>query len=300
MPRSDVTIDIKARDAQLQGKLKGVGNSIRAFARRAGEAIKNLNRRFIMLASVIGGISAVAAAKQEQAEKKLTAVLKATGGAAGFTANELRKLASQLQLVTNYGDEVTISAMGILASFKEIKGDIFVEAIQSAQDMSAVMGTDLKSSVVQLGKALNDPIIGAVTLRRVGVTLTEQQMTQIKVFTENNQLMKAQRVILAELKSEFGGAAKEMAQPLFQLKNDLADLAEVIGQMLSPTIKDLAKVVRGVSMAFSEKDSQLRANIKSLGKWALGISGIIIIVPRLMRILMAYLSLIKLITKAET
>ena len=43
------------------------------------------------------------AAEQERAESKLEAVLKATGGAAGFSADELKKYAGELQGLTTYG-----------------------------------------------------------------------------------------------------------------------------------------------------------------------------------------------------
>lgn len=300
MPRSDVTIDLKGRDAQLQAKLKGAGATIRAFAQRAGASIQRLNRYFLMLAGVVGTVAVAASTKQTQAEKKLEAVLKATGGAAGYSADELKRMAANLQLVTNYGDETTISAMAVLASFKQIKGDIFREAIVSAQDMSSVMGQDLQQSVVQLGKALNDPIRGAAALRRIGVSLTDQQMEQITAFQKNNQLMKAQRIILAELKGEFGGVAKEMRDPLLQLKNDLGDMAEVIGTALQPKIRALGRYVRGISAALTEKDSKLRENLISLGRWALAISGIIIIVPRLLRLLSLLLTAVKAITGAQT
>jgi hypothetical protein len=253
-----------------------------------------------MFAGIVGGVALAAITKQTQAEKKLEAVIRATGGAAGFTADELKRMASQLQLVTNYGDEVTISAIAILTTFKQIKGDAFRDAVVAMQDMSAVMGTGLKESAVQLGKALNDPIKGISALSRVGVSFSEQQKQQIKGYQESNQLMKAQGVILAELKGEFGGAAREMADPLVQLKNDLGDIAEIIGSALVPKVRELGKIVRGAALAFAEKDSKLRENVLTLGKWALAVSGIILIVPRLLKLLTMLLTAIKMITGAQT
>lgn len=175
-----------------------------------------------------------AATVQEQAEKKLAAVVRSTGGAAGFTAGELAKYAAELQKVTNYGDEATISAMAVLATFTRIRGGVFKEAIVAAQNMSAVLGQDLQSSVIQLGKALNDPIKGVTALRRVGVSFTQAQMAQIKTLVESNDLLGAQRIILAELKTEFGGAAQAMADPLTQAKNRISDLNEELGKAVKP------------------------------------------------------------------
>ena len=117
---------------------------------------------------------------QAEAEKKLGAVIKATGAAAGLTADEMKKYASQLQDVTKYGDEVTIDAMAIMSTFKSIKGDVFKEAIASAQDMATVLNTDLNAAVMQIGKALESPEIGLTALRRSGVSFSQEQVKQIK------------------------------------------------------------------------------------------------------------------------
>ena len=45
--------------------------------------------------------------------------------------------------------------------------------------MSAAMGQDLKSSTIQLGIALQDPIKGLTSLSRIGVTFTAKQKKQI-------------------------------------------------------------------------------------------------------------------------
>jgi hypothetical protein len=180
-------------------------------------------------------------------ERKLEAVLKATGGAAGLAADEIKNLASERQSLTNFSDEATIAASAMLATFKEIKGDIFKEAIVAAQDLSSVMEQDLKSSVVQLGKALNNPIKGVTALTRVGVDFTDQQIEQIKVMQKSGDILGAQKIILKELQTEFGGAAEAMATGSVQMKNSLGDITESIGMLLLPAFNDFAQVVVGVT-----------------------------------------------------
>src|SRR5690606_25050127 len=99
----------------------------------------------------------------------------ATGGAAGLSSDEIKTLADDLEGLTNFNADVTTSGAAVLATFKEIKGDVFKDALVAAQDMSAVLGTDLQGSVVQIGKALNDPTKGITALGRAGVSFTEQQ-----------------------------------------------------------------------------------------------------------------------------
>ncbi len=178
-----------------------------------------------------------------QAQNKLQAVLTATGGAAGLSAQQIAAYAGDLQQVTNYGDDATIAAAAVLATFKQIKGDVFKDALASAQDLSSVMGTDLQSSVVQVGKALNDPVKGITALSRVGVSFTEQQKEQIKTLQQSGDLLGAQGLILGELQSEFGGAAAAMADPWVQMQNIVGDVGETFGALLLPAVNEISKAL---------------------------------------------------------
>lgn len=228
-------------DRTVAGTRRGV-SSLVSFAKRG----------FAAIAVAYGGAFSIEKADQQaQAEKKLAAVLKSTGNAAGFSAKELQKFAAARQNLTNFGDEATINLAGLLATFKQIQGPVFKETIKLAQDMSAVIDQDLKSSAIQLGKALNDPILGLSALQRVGVSFTEDQKEQIRVLQESGDIMGAQRIILAELRSEFGGAAEAMASDWQQLKNELGDTAETIGSILLPVIKILNFTIRGANEIIS-------------------------------------------------
>lgn len=199
------------------------------------------------LASVFAVSSIVSFAKecmslskvQADAEKKLAAVIKATGGAAELTANEMKRYASQLQDVTRFGDEVTIDAMAIMATFKSIKGDVFKEAIASAQDMATVLNTDLNAAVMQIGKALEAPETGLNALRRSGVSFSQEQIKQIKQLVAEGKKQEAQLIMLKELQTEFGGAAKAATGDAYgateQLGNAWGDLKEAIGNAITPS-----------------------------------------------------------------
>jgi hypothetical protein len=174
---------------------------------------------------------------QETAEAKLDQTLKATGFAAGLTAEELKKMASELQEVTKFGDEATIGAQSLLLTFKDIGGDVFPRALESILDVSEAMGQDLKTSTIQIGKALNDPVAGLAALSRVGIQFTDVQKDLIKGFQESGDISSAQGVILKELESQFGGVAKAAALTAegvsVQLNNSFGDLLETIGGVIS-------------------------------------------------------------------
>ncbi|RKY05689.1 MAG: hypothetical protein DRP56_08745 [Planctomycetota bacterium] len=208
------------------------------FRRIAGAAVGMVGAfmGFRALKSVVAG-SLKAYGEQEQAETKLQQALIATGGAAGFSFEQLKKHAAALQKTTTYGDESIMVMQSLLATFRNVQGDVFTEATTLALDMSKAMGQDLKSSSIMLGKALNDPVTGLTALSRVGITFSEVQKEQIKQFQKTGDLAAAQGIIMAELSNQFGGqataAAGTFSGALKQLGNSWGDAMEKMGEYIA-------------------------------------------------------------------
>ena len=248
MPDNDLSFRIRALNAARAGfrsvlrGLRGFSSAARSIVRGISGVFRSMQRAFVVATTaIVGGVvvSIRAFIKQENASRKLEAVLKATSGAVGLTAKELEKEAAALQKVTKFGDEVIINTQAILATFKQIKGDIFKEATEAILDMATVLDQDAAQGAIQFGKALNDPAKGVAALTRVGVTFTKEQIKQIKALQKSGDTMGAQRIILRELQSEFGGAARAARNTfggaLNSLKNSFGDLLEQIGETIVKT-----------------------------------------------------------------
>jgi len=254
MADKKLNIRVQTKGAKKASKdLKGVDSRLSSLGKSALKA----GAAFFAARGIINAFKAVvdAAAEQELAEKKLGAVLKSTSHAAGLQAGELKKLASSLQKTTMYGDEAIIGAQSLMLTFTKIGKDVFPDAIETVLNMSTAMGTDLQSSVIQLGKALNAPVEGISALSRVGVQLTEDQKNQIKSFVEVNDVASAQKVILGELETQFGGMAEAAgdtsAGAMAQMKNALGDTAEVIGALLAPAVTKLSGFLKSAAESAS-------------------------------------------------
>jgi len=100
-------------------------------------------------------------------------------------------MADSLQRVTTFDDEAITGAQSLLLTFTKIGRDVFPEATRTVLDMSQALGQDLKSSSIQLGKALNDPITGITSLTRVGVTFTAEQKKLIESLVKTGQVAEA-------------------------------------------------------------------------------------------------------------
>lgn len=196
------------------------------------------------VAVAAGLAEAVGAAREAEAiQAQLNAVIKSTGGVANVTANEANDLASSLSMVTAFEDDAIVSGEALLLTFTNIGEDIFPQATETMLDMSQALGQDLKSSAVQLGKALNDPIKGVTALQRVGVSFTESQKKQIETLVKSGKTLEAQKIILRELQTEFGGAARAVGDTLEGkmaiLGNTLGNIKEGVGTALIPVLTDL-------------------------------------------------------------
>lgn len=183
------------------------------------------------------GDSVAAARESIMVNAQLEAVLKSTGRAGEISADIMRANASALERMSLFEDEAIIGAENLLLTFVNIGATTMPRATQAVLDMSQALGQDLKSSSIQLGKALNDPILGITALSRVGVSFTEQQKKTIAAMAEAGDVAGAQALILAELEKEFGGSAKaasDAAGSTEKYKDRMNELKEQIGEKLLP------------------------------------------------------------------
>ncbi len=168
--------------------------------------------------------------KQEQAYKQLVQGIESTNKAVGFSAQELAQYAEELQKATTFGDEDIIKAQSQLVTFTKITGEEFKKTTELALDMAARFDTDLKSATIQLGKALNDPVANLSALSRAGIQFSKEQKDFIKSLVDSGNAVGAQKVILSELETQFGGSAKAARDTfggaLQALSNSFGDLLE--------------------------------------------------------------------------
>jgi hypothetical protein len=211
------------------------------------------------IGGVVAGLGAVAGIKvfagfitdaQDSAKvAKLTeSTIRATGGAAKITATAVGNLATAISNKTGKDDEAIQSGQNMLLTFKGIRNeagknnDIFNQASSVLTDMVAAMNggvvseENMRKGGIQLGKALNDPIKGITALQRVGVTFTDGQKKQIAAMVKVGNVAGAQKIILGELKSEFGGAAAATSTMSDRMKVSLGNLGETIGGFLLPVL----------------------------------------------------------------
>lgn len=249
--------DIKVRlspegVAQVKSAFRQVQQDSERSSRAAARGINSvtnslggLKRQVISVIGAYAGFRGVqslfrgvvqATIRQEQALAQVEARVRSTGGAAGLATAELAEMAAGLQRATTFSDEDILEAQSQLLTFTKITRDNFAATTEAVLNLSTAMQTDLRSSVVQIGKALNDPITGLTSLTRSGIQFTAAQREMIRSLVETGRTSEAQRVILRELETQFGGAARAARDTLggafAALRNAAGDLLEADGDSL--------------------------------------------------------------------
>ena len=255
--RAEIIIGVKDEASKPLAKVGESGTSaLKDLNRGASDVIQRftgLNVASLGAAAAIGGLAAglhYAVQQAAEAEKIMAvtgAVVKATGGAAGLTAEQIAAMAGRLSQLNAVDDEVIQSAQNVLLTFKKIKGEAFEQASQAALDLSVVMGGDWRGAMMMVGKALEDPVRGITALRRAGVSFTADQQALIKSLVETGQQAKAMDMILAELNSQVGGAgvaaANTYAGQVALLKINIDNLAQSVGEGLIPPLTEATKAL---------------------------------------------------------
>lgn len=287
--RADGTAEVVNDLGQVKGELREVGQSATDASREArpamkdtGEAVKEAGQEFDTtrrsaggfldrltdgraivsgFIAVLGGLASKRflgalideQSTYEQNMLRTEALIKATGEAAGFTAQELRAQARELALGTLESVEGVERAQQRLMAFTSVTGENFSRTIELAADLAALTGGDLSSAVAQLGRALEDPTRGLDGLTRAGVTFTAEQKEVIEALAESGRAAEAQAMILDVVAGKFDGLARAqaegwagvvdtMGQALSEARLGLAEYFDV-GQRAGEVVKQLAGYV---------------------------------------------------------
>ncbi len=257
----DGDADVKSKLASMsstvketQGGFKSALSGALSFA--AGLGIFNLASQAVgfLKDQFVGSIQA--AETHQTVMSQTTQAIKSTGDASKMTVVALSNLADSLSRVTTFSDDTVQSGENLLLTFTGIGKDVFPAATKTMLDLSQAMGQDVKSSAIQLGKALNDPLTGMTALTRVGVTFDDGEKKAIKTMMAHNDVVGAQNVMLKELQKEFGGSAeaagKTFAGQMQILTNTMDDFKQKVGTAILPLLSQFIGWVTSVALPHLE------------------------------------------------
>lgn len=187
------------------GGLSATLGTLVKFARQVSETMKECTEAY---------------KKQLIAERALDTAIQNNPFITGSSSKALKEFASEMQKVSNYGDEELIPMMTNLVSLGRTESET-MKIMSVAMDMASGMGISLDTAITQLNATLNGNI------GRLG-----QQNAELKGLTEEELRQGKAIDILGE---KFKGLASATADSSKQLQNIRGDFKEAIGEFSMPS-----------------------------------------------------------------
>jgi len=218
-------VEIKAKDETAKGvqsakkQVGGLTKAVKAYGaemaavylavRKAYKIVKDLTQAW--------GVQEIAIIEMNNA-------LKNTGIFTPMLSAELQDLASRLQSTTTFGDELTLSAIGMLQSLGELDEEMLKRAIPAVQDLAASL---FKGDMIT-ASSMFAKVVGSSTnsLSRYGIEI-DMTGTKAEKFEE----------LMVKVNAKFGGRSAELADSYTgktkQLGNAYGDLKEAMGHVMA-------------------------------------------------------------------
>lgn len=251
----NLQIVLQARD-EASRVIKGVAEQAGHLGTTIKDTLKNnviaLGGAFAATTGIIA-TSIAAFSESENVVTQLNAAIKATGGAAGVTSEEVLKLSASLQQQSKFSDEAITSAQTLLIQYGDVGREVFPQATRAILDLAQGMNIDLRSAAQAVGLALSAPTEALGRLRRQGIIFKDDVEEQIKTLAASGKQMEAQKIILDALSGSFGGSALAASQTfsgqMSVLRNNVNDLQETIGKGLLVALDNLTGGFGGANQA---------------------------------------------------
>lgn len=238
MADGEVKIDTKLDNSgldkglkEMKNKLDGAGKTIDAGSKKGkgfADNLKAISTGAVAAAGTVAGVAvavkktvdalndcAAAYRVQQNAEQALQVAAKNNPYLNDESVYNLRNFASELQSLSEIGDEVSLQVMSQLAATGRNEEQI-MSIMSAAADMAAVTGQDLASAAQQLNATLNGN--AGLLGRQIGAinNLTKEEL-------ENGRAVE----LVAQ---KYKGVAAATADVEVQLSNSWGDFKENIGR----------------------------------------------------------------------
>jgi hypothetical protein len=269
-----LVMTLASNDSEFRAGMKKTLQHAERSMKRASAKFGRLGRQMSMSLTAplaaLGVASVKAFAKQEGAERKLQAALKATGQEVDANLKRFKAQAAAIQQVTTVGDEMSIE-LAATATAMGITSDKLKETVEGAIGLSKAYDMDLKTSIRAAAAALQGK---TELLTRYIPTLSLVEGEAAKVAFVMERMAQGFEIAKAEADSTAGR--------LIQMANAASDLMESVGSRLAPMVtkfatrlNQMAVTLQKVNPALLDMGIQLAIVLALAGPLTLVLAGLL-------------------------
>lgn len=215
------------------------------------------------------GASVRAFGIQEDAERKLAAAIRATGGEVDANMTRFKAFASQLQSVTRIGDETTLRILQI-ATAQGLSADSAERATRNAIAMQAAFGVSADSAIRM-----------TAALEQGDATMLRRYIPALRSVEDETLMVSKAQEILAGAFTLAEAEAQTSTGRIIQLKNSLGDLMEDIGGIVANAIQPLVASLQSAISRLQALDEVTKRNIIAYGALVAAIGPALVIFGKL-------------------
>ncbi|MDJ1522911.1 phage tail length tape measure family protein [Stenotrophomonas maltophilia] len=182
---------------------------VEAEAKLAGLALAAGMTAALAGLSTVGLLIARNTMSAEREVAQLDAIIRSTGGAAGYTRQQLLDMADTLASKSTFSGGEIVEAQTRLLSYSGILASNIPRAMQAVIDQSARLGISVSQSAETIGRALESPSKAAAALAQqgFGAAFTKEVRGTIDELVKAGKEGEAQVMILEILEESYAGAA---------------------------------------------------------------------------------------------
>ena len=247
MAEREIRTRLKIQSDPQQREAKKGFDKIKRMAGQANDQLRKMGDTAKKIAIGFTGILAGAAklyAKQEIAERKLAGALKARGRFTDSMFKTYKKMASEIQATTTWGDEDLLGAQTTLLRMADISDEQMPRILELTADWASFMGQDVVGAAQLVSKIMADPVKNMSALSRYGITLNDELKEQVRNLIEAGHVEEARLIVAQQLESVVKGVSREIADTdtgkWVQLKNLWGDIGEVLGKRVLERLRPIA------------------------------------------------------------
>jgi hypothetical protein len=271
---ASLQVDLTGNLSGLSQSLSDAGKRLDAFANKTAAIGGAMSKALTAPITAFAGLSVRAFGVQEDAERKLAAAIRATGGEVDANMTRFKAFASQLQAVTVVGDETTLKLLQ-MATAQGLSADSAERAARNAIAMQAAFGVNAESAI------------------RMTAALEQGEASMLKRYIPALRGVEDETLLVAKAQEILAGAftiaeaeALTSTGQIKQLKNSYGDLMEEIGSIISNAIQPLVKWLSDVVVRFQALDVATKRNIVAYGALAAAIGPALVAISAITKALL--------------